>query len=213
MNAAEEIALYNDLFYVSLVVAIIGLGFAIFFFFYFKIPVVFALMTGSAKRETLQRMEEQNARTGKLRSAHTGPTGAGSRKASVTLPKTTELNLPQTAEMQQPVGAPASGAETSVLGMGETSVLGMGDTSVLGMGETSVLGMGETSVLGTAAAVPERGETAVLNNRQTGVPPMATQEFNGDTVILSSSDAAARLLNIRYDLTETTMVIHTDELI
>lgn len=212
MNAAEQISLYENLVYVSLVVAIVGLGFAIFFFFYFKIPVVFALMTGSAKRETLQRMEQQNAKTGKLRSAHTGPTGSGSRKASVTLPKTADLNVAPTTPMQQTAAA-VNGADTAVLGMGDTSVLGMGDTSVLGMGETSVLGMGETSVLGGAAATPERGETAVLNDRQTGIPPMATQEFNGDTVILSSSDAAVRSFSIRFDLTESTMVIHTDELI
>lgn len=66
MTAQTQIELFGALFYVCMVIAIIGLGLAVLFFFVFDIPGVYALMTGKAKRQTVERMAEQNSRTGRL---------------------------------------------------------------------------------------------------------------------------------------------------
>ena len=79
MGAVELISLYDTLFKVSLFIALLGFGLAIFFFFYFDIRTVYELMTGKAKQDTVRRMAEQNAKTGNLRNqfAFTGPMTKG----------------------------------------------------------------------------------------------------------------------------------------
>ena len=67
MTAENQIALYGGLFYLCLAIAIIGIGLAVFFFFFFDIRSVHELMTGKAKRKTIERMAEQNSKTGHLR--------------------------------------------------------------------------------------------------------------------------------------------------
>lgn len=66
MTAENQIALYGGLFYLCLAIAIIGIGLAVFFFFFFDIRSVHELMTGKAKRKTIERMAEQNSKTGRL---------------------------------------------------------------------------------------------------------------------------------------------------
>ena len=159
MNAVEMISLYGTLFYVSLGVALLGLALAVFFFFYFDIRTVYALMTGKAKADTIRRMNEQNQKTGNLRNAyiHTGPTGRTGKTtatASAVPAEAPEATAGQTAPL-----APHDSMETTVLqqeDMAETTILQPEDTA-------------ETTVLGHSG--------------------------------------------IRFDLTESTLVIHTDEII
>lgn len=67
MSASNAIALYEKLFYVFAGMGVISLGLSIFLFFRFDIPQTYALMTGKARRRTIQEIEERNAQTGKLR--------------------------------------------------------------------------------------------------------------------------------------------------
>ena len=179
MDAAAKMELFQNLFYVSTAVMVIGFGLAIFFFFYFDIRSVRALMTGKAKREVIQRMTEQNARTGTLR-ATTGST----RDPAV--PVVQQPSQVVTADIQPTArtAAPEVAAETTVLVNNE-------ETTILRNNE-------ETTVLRGAAPV-------------TAPVPVYAEESCGETTILSAPGPAVPA--IRFDITESTLVIHTNEII
>lgn len=165
MDAIEKISLYGTMFYVFMGIAILGFVLAVFFFFYFDIPTVYAMMTGKAKRETVRRMEEENAKTGKLRNyGNTGKTGKA-RKAEAVNPATREHASSAAGVEERP--------ETSVLSSQtmETAVLHP-DTQ-------------ETEILSTQY-IPSADKTEILR--------MPAQDF-------------------LFQTTETTLVIHTDEMI
>ena len=184
MNAAEQISLFNTLFYVSMSLTIVGLALAVFFFFYFDIPRVHAMMTGKAKRDTIRKMEEQNAMTGKLRMNYTGYTGeTGDPARTGKLGRTGRTGRTgeiQESRIQNPAPAPQQHDQETVTP--ETAVL---QTNAP---ETEVLyeNAGETAILGAAPVQEEAGETAVLNHDLGG---------------------------FRFQITETTLVIHTNEII
>lgn len=165
MNEIQLISLYSTLFYVSMAVAIVGLGLAVFFFWFFDIPTVYALMTGKAKENTIRRMAEQNAKTGTLRNQHihTGPTGrTGKTKSSAEL-------------VQQPQPA----VEQTV-----------------------------------PAAEPEIDETSVLQNSVETVVLNQSGADAGETALLSAAPAPDPVpAGFRFCVTESTIVIHTDEMI
>lgn len=190
MNAVEMISLYGNLFYVSLAIAVVGLGLAVFFFFYFDIPTVHALMTGKAKEETIRRMAEQNAKTGTLKNQyiHTGPTGSTGKTKFAGITGSLTENVVQ----QQPQSGMAG--QTAPLAAPERY-----ETSVLQTPtqETTVLSdvAAETQVLGYGNA--EEGATAVLGSAPVYEPQPAQQIPNG----------------FRFSVTESTLVIHTNEII
>lgn len=169
MDAVELIELYSTLFYVFLGIAAFGLVLAVFFFFYFDIPAVRAMMTGKAKQETIRRMEEKNAMTGSLRFQYPGNSGdvsrGGNNRRSGRTGRTSQPGAPQVSQSNP---SPAhSEPETSILQ----------DT------------VNETVVLGGANAQP--------SDRQ-----------SGHTAILNRSDSS-----FRFEITQSTVVIHTDEII
>ena len=180
MDAAAKMELFQNLFYVSTAIMVIGFGLAIFFFFYFDIRNVRALMTGKAKREVVQRMTEQNARTGTLRSPITGST------RDTSAPVVQHPSQVITAEIQPTAktAAPEAVAETTLLVNNE-------ETTILRNNE-------ETTVLrsNAPAAVPD---------------PVYVEESCGETTILSAPGPAVPA--VRFDITESTMVIHTNEII
>lgn len=180
MDAAAKMELFQNLFYVSAAVMVIGFGLAIFFFFFFDIRNVRALMTGKAKRDVIQRMTEQNARTGSLR----GPTTGSTRDTSA--PVIQHPSQVVTADIQPTAqtAAPAYQAETTVLANSE---------------ETTILQNNEETTVLTA-----HGETPVA-------PAPEVEESCGETTILSAPAPAAPV--IRFDITESTIVIHTNEII
>jgi len=176
-----SISLYNTLFYVSMGVAALGLAMAVFFFFYFDIPAVYAMMTGKARKETVRRMEEQNARTGRLRMEHghsgrTGRTGHTSRTG-----RTGRTGKFRSAEVVHP--------EALVPQVPEQRP----DTGVLSV-QTP-----ETSVL-----AEETGATVMLNRN---VPQDTT--WAEETEVLHTPARNS----FPFHMTETTLVIHTDEII
>ncbi len=69
MNAQSMIAAYNTGFNICLAITVLGVAGAIFLFFKFDIRTIFAIRTGRAERQTVEKLREANARTGTLRAA------------------------------------------------------------------------------------------------------------------------------------------------
>ena len=180
---------FQNLIYISIALAVVGLGLSIFFFFFFNIPDVYALMTGKAKRKTIERMAEQNSRTGKMQYI----TGTIRDPSIPMIQHPADVQTAEIAYTQEFVQEAAPAQDTSVLSSGETSVLGMGETSVLDGGQTSVLSGGETAVLSNQE--PQSGDTA-------GLAPRLPEP-------VQMQDACP----VRFDITESTLVIHTNEII
>lgn len=170
MDAVELIQLYETLFYVSVALTVLGFGLAVFFFFFFRIPDVRALMTGKARADTVRRIEEQNAKTGTLRTPAPGTSGEIGRSGRIG--RTSRIGR----AVIEPPPQPQQNAEQSVQYSEETAVLqnDAADTSVLATDATVVLHRDHTE------------ETTVL----TRVPE-----------------------GFRFNITEATLVIHTDEII
>lgn len=167
MDAVELIQLYETLFYVCAALTVLGFGLAIFFFFFFRIPDVRALMTGKARADTVRRIEEQNAKTGTLRTPVPGTSGEIGRSEKIGRTGRTIIENP---------APPQSVAAQPVQYNDETAVLQSNAA--------------ETSVLAS-------DETVVLHNSDTA-----------ETSLLHRAPA-----DIRFDITEATIVIHTDEMI
>lgn len=166
MDAVEKMELFGNLVYVSIAIAVIGFGLAVLFFFLFDIRDLYAWKTGKAKRSTIERMTEQNNKTGRLH-ATTGKTGNNPA------PVRYESNV-STAEMQP-----------------KAQMLNSNINETVDMRRDN-----ETTVLHSFAA-----ETTVLNSQD-----------QGDTTILTEAPKQAEPA-IRFEITESTLVIHTDEFI
>lgn len=180
MDAVAEMELFGTLFYVAAAVAGLGLGLAIFFFFFFDIRTVFAFLTGSAKRKTIERMEEQHARTGRLyhQMGHTGETGRTGQTGR--FGNTGKIGG---SRITHPTPAPQT-VETAPIAQSALS---------------------ETVVFSQDA-----GETAVLNDDQANLTQVLTPQQNEDqgaTTVLTAAPP------IRFELTESTVLIHTNEII
>ena len=67
MQSEQIINILHIGFIICLVLTILFAALSVFFFFQFKIRDVFNAITGRAQRKSVQQMEEENAKTGKLR--------------------------------------------------------------------------------------------------------------------------------------------------
>lgn len=63
----SAIELYEKLFYVFAGMGALSLALSIFLFIRFDIPQTYAMLTGKARRKTIQEIEMRNAQTGHLR--------------------------------------------------------------------------------------------------------------------------------------------------
>ena len=225
MNAIQ---IFEILFYVSLALAVLGLGLAILFFFIFDIRGIYAFRTDKGRQKMAQRMAEQHAKPGRVHHNHesgglnSGRLGrSGKLGLSGRLGRSGKLgrsgDLGNTGEIAQPYQQPVvhpSGVQTEDIGQpesNETSVLveTVSETSVLTetASETSVLSGNEpplTTVLNQAPSGPRRA---------TVTPPpepvqQVQEEADSPTAVLSQ-----KRLSIRFETTEATTVIHTDEMI
>ena len=160
MTAQAQIELFGALFYVCMVIAIIGLGLAVLFFFIFDIPSVYALMTGKAKRQTVERMAEQNSKTGRLQQT---PVSENIRGAGPVV--------------QNPVAATID-EHTAQLDV-------VADTTILTeqAAETAVLSAqaAETSVL-------SRRNSAARQERQVNAAPRIHFEITEDTLVIHTAE-------------------------
>ena len=183
MSAVEQISLYNTLFYVFAGIAALGLSLSVFFFIYFDIPAVYAMITGKAKRDTIRKMEEANAATGKVRRPY--PTHTGDMKRSGRLGNSGKTHSGKVANVHReriPATEPPQTAETGVLHRAAS----------------------ETEVLHRAAS-----ETEVLHEELGATAPLKRPAEQMQPQVAPAQNTP----QIRFQITENTMVIHTDELI
>ena len=106
MESTQTMELFNTLFYVSLTIAILGLIAAVSLFFLFDIPTVFALMTGRAKKKTIERMISQSGKGESLRKERAA-TVLANAETSGNLNRSSKLKRGNPAPAPMPAPAPA----------------------------------------------------------------------------------------------------------
>lgn len=118
MDAAVKMETFQNLFYVSATLAVIGLGLAIFFYFFFDIRYIYMVRTGKDKQMSVEQMTKRSARNGRLRRMNKHPEKPAQRQpvqvqAAAVMPdeyqQTVPLNRTQPVQPAQPV------EETSLL--------------------------------------------------------------------------------------------------
>lgn len=120
MNATEAMELYNTLFYVCMTVAILGLIAAAILFFALDIPTVFALLTGRARRKTVERIAKES-KSGQLRKRKTAAqTLAQVDRTSSDLKKPTTEELPLSEELAEETSLLSEETETTLLAEAES---------------------------------------------------------------------------------------------
>lgn len=104
MQSEQIINILHIGFIICLVLTILFAALSVFFFFQFKIRDVFNAITGRAQRKSVQQMEEENAKTGKLRQDYySAPTSSD-------LYTTPSGRIPPVMSAQQAAGGQADGA-------------------------------------------------------------------------------------------------------
>lgn len=92
MQGSEQlIAVYHAAFLIFLCLAVLFAAVSVFLFFKFRIRDVLDFITGRGEKRTIRQMEEENAKTGKLRQEEfvTMTTGDLERTPSGNIPKVT----------------------------------------------------------------------------------------------------------------------------
>ena len=187
------INIYHTAFIVFLILTIVFLAVSIFLFFKFNIRGIFDMRTGRGARKTIQKMQEMNAQTGKLRqdvvnhtpvhlSAEDRISAPVTEKRSVTPPAENRAS----AHVQPPVYAADDGSQrTEVLsgqgtGTEETALLqgqGSEETTLLqgqGSEETTLL-QGQGSEETTLLSGQDSPETTVLSSQPIQETPQPEQ--------------------------------------
>lgn len=117
-NALNRIELFNNLFYIFAGIAAVSFILAVFMFFHFDIPAIYAMLTGKARRRTIEEMNKRNAQTGKMRMSypightgdtkgHTGRRGKTGNQKSGKLSGRTAPPRPQPPAPEPPAPAPS----------------------------------------------------------------------------------------------------------
>lgn len=212
MTPEQSISLFSTGFYIFLGIAVIGFGLAAFFFFRFRIPEVYALMTGRARKKTIEKMQ----RSGQLRSQEEIEAEQAERaQRSLNLGTTgqyvteTIAKANPTHDQTEPFGYQSSESqETTVLDSEqETTVLAPEqETTVLQQAASPMTAyIGETEDVGINSVrqfdVTDRTEriNRMYGNAESDDDPLTT--VLGDTQ------------QYQFESTEHTVVIHTDEII
>lgn len=220
MDSLQMISLCTNLFYVFAGVAAASFLLSVYLFFKFDIPYTYSMLTGKAKKRTIEQMEKQKFQTGKLRmnypTGNTGNTGPRTKKQGKTGGMTghTAPNPPAApgyspapaAYSPAPVTYAPSPPQPPVEYTPETQLLGMENP------QTSVLSMDapETQVL--AAETPqiqslreEDEATMVLSNTQGGP---CTEDLSKTTILRPEPQS-----DFLFRVTEESISINTNELI
>ena len=206
MGETEQmISLYHTGFMICLVLTILFIALSVFLFFKLKIRNVFNILTGRAEKRSIRMMEEENAKTGKLRrdytpthtssDLYTTPSGGvppvvytptddqGADKTSERRPSHLVSSVSQTV---QPANHEEEGSEaTTLLHEGEGS-------------EATTL-LHETDIPAEDLSEGTPGETMLLT-------PQMEAEMN-------AAEENKRKIPGRFQITKDQIWIHTDEMI
>ena len=188
MNAVEKIALFDNLFFVFVGLAIVGLIFAVFFFFFFDIPKVFSLITGRNRKQALEQMQDRSVSGKSLRSR--GDTSTQLKRPAQPLAESGELTATDLTPLRDQPAAPPDVTDETVL---------LNNTV-----ETTVLTEEKPD------AVYDKPDTTVLNPSMRSRP---MREEEGATALLTRRESNQDLSGLNFSITEEILFIHTDEVI
>ena len=179
----SAIELYEKLFYVFAGMGVLSLALSVFLFFRFEIPQTYAMLTGKARRKTIQEIENRNAQTGRLRQN----------------PKTKDGKQKHPGPAQhQPVGKPVHSEKPENTGTKTPKNTSRRQRRPRPVIQWEPDARPETEVLSTPAM-----QTIILA-KPTGI----TEEL-GPTEALKP----AKNFDFFFQVTENTVSIHTDEII
>lgn len=193
----QLISLFHTGFIICLVLTILFAALSIFLFFFLRIRNVFDNMTGRAERRTIRMMEEENAKTGKLRQDYLAANTSGSLYTTpsgnippIIYPPTEPTNTG--TEKTEPTLRNAEGSSRTDLLKPEND--GSESTTLLrgeGSEETTLLNQGEGS-----------GETTLLT-------PEMEAAFRAQQEAAKTEEKP----RWKFDIIKENMWIHTDEVI
>ena len=231
MQSEQIINILHIGFIICLVLTILFAALSVFFFFQFKIRDVFNAITGRAQRKSVQQMEEENAKTGKLRQDYySAPTSSD-------LYTTPSGRIPPVMSAQQAAGGQADGAayteqvyhsadpegreHTMQLHTAQQAASDNGGseaTTLLNGGseETTLLNSGseETTLLNSGSE-----ETTLLNSRNGGTTAQRNAGFGETTLLTSEMEASFVQAKTNekpewnFVIKKEIMEIHTNEII
>ena len=194
---------------------------SVFFFFQFKIRDVFNAITGRAQRKSVQQMEEENAKTGKLRQDYySAPTSSD-------LYTTPSGRIPPVMSAQQAAGGQADGAAYTEQVYHSADPEGREHTMQLhtaqqaasdngGSEATTLLNSGseETTLLNSGSE-----ETTLLNGRNGGTAAQRNAGFGETTLLTPEMEASFVQAKTNekpewnFVIKKEIMEIHTNEII
>ena len=207
MQAAEQtISLYHTLFLIFLVLTVIFALLSILLFFTFRIRQVFDFLTGRGEKRTIRQMEEENAKTGKLRQEYAGINTSSDlyRTPSGSIPPTL---YPTTGKMYtgtEPTEQTSSSQHQEHMADSRMSLDGSAPTDMLG-GQAE--GSEETTLLHKNEGDEE---TTLLNKNDSS----EVQDSESKTVVLNQEMLAAAAMAKavgRFEIIKESIWIHTDE--
>lgn len=218
METEQLIGLYHTGFIVCLILTILFVALSVLLFFKLRIRDVFNFMTGRAEKMTIRRMEEENAKTGKLRQEYlntatssdlyTTPSG---NIPPIIYPPTEPTNTG--TEKTEPTLRNAEGSSRTDLLKPEND--GSEATTLL-RGE----GSEETTLLKHELDAAAEVEEAAFAHH--GIPPQ-TGTAGETTLLTPEMEAAFRAQQEaakteekprwKFDIIKENMWIHTDEVI
>lgn len=217
MTPEQSIQLFSTGLYIFLGIMIVGFGLAVLFFFLYKIPTVYALMTGRTQKKTIEKMQK----SGQLRSEEEleAEREAYRKSSDLSLGMTGEYMTEAIAKARPTLdnteafsyGANAESMETTVLEAAtETTVLAPEtETTVLSPeAETTVLNQGGYLTPGATIESPgpgkyERMQTNMNDRLENYKEPASYEDV--------TTPLAGGGPQYYFESTEHTIVIHTDE--
>ena len=221
MQSEQIINILHIGFIICLVLTILFAALSVFFFFQFKIRDVFNAITGRAQRKSVQQMEEENAKTGKLRQDYySAPTSSD-------LYTTPSGRIPPVMSAQQAAGGQADGAAYTEQVYHSADPEGREHTMQLhtaqqaasdngGSEATTLLNGGseETTLLNSGSE-----ETTLLNSRNGGTTAQRNAGFGETTLLTPEMEASFVQAKTNekpewnFVIKKEIMEIHTNEII
>ena len=221
MQSEQIINILHIGFIICLVLTILFAALSVFFFLQFKICDVFNAITGRAQRKSVQQMEEENAKTGKLRQDYySAPTSSD-------LYTTPSGRIPPVMSAQQAAGGQADGAAYTEQVYHSADPEGREHTMQLhtaqqaasdngGSEATTLLNGGseETTLLNSGSE-----ETTLLNSRNGGTTAQRNAGFGETTLLTPEMEASFVQAKTNekpewnFVIKKEIMEIHTNEII
>ena len=183
MEALQQISLFSSLFYVALGVAGIGLLLTVFLYFYFDIPTVYALLSGKAKKKSIERMMAVSEKGESIRAK-----SSTSRKLKEEAAKLVVTTPSEQLARQNNTGETKTEANTTVISEPLPK---------------------NADAPQSEPVLPQAQETTVLTEEQT-VDDMF--DPGGKTMLLTDRRDTSNT-GLNFELIEQIILIHTEEII